>query len=94
MKKSSIWKIITVFELSENMRIGLDQSLQNFDRCFHILGNRDLPMAELPYSIHIPPENLCKIQDDSSIAIMESLRYFVEKIFADIIANFHNPEQQ
>ena len=82
------------FELSENMRIGQDQSQQHFDMCLLTLGNGDLPIAELPDNIHISPEYLYKIQDDSSIAIRESLRYFVEKIFPDINANLHAPEQQ
>ena len=51
-------------------------------------------MAEMPDSIDIPPENLYEIQDDSGIAIMKCLRLFVEKIFPDINANFHAPEQQ
>ena len=58
------------------------------------LGNGDLPIAELPDSIHIPPENLYEIQDHSGISIRESLRQFVEKIFSDINENFHAPEQQ
>ena len=51
-------------------------------------------MEELRDSIHIPPENICEIQDDSGIAIRESLRLFVEKISPNINANFHPPEQQ
>ena len=75
------------------MAIALDKSLQHFDRCLLILGNGDLPIAELPDSIHIPPENLFEIQDDSGIAIRQSPTHFVEKIFSDINANFHAPEQ-
>ena len=56
--------------------------------------NGDLPIAERPDSIHIPPENLFEIKDDSGIAIRECLRHFVEKIFPDINANFHAPKQQ
>ena len=59
-----------------------------------MLGNGDLPIVELPDSIHIPPENLCKIQDDSGIAIRGSLRHFVEKMFLSINPYFHAPEQQ
>ena len=51
-------------------------------------------MAELRDSIHISPENIYEIQDNSSIAVRECLRHFVEKIFPDINANFHAPEQQ
>ena len=51
-------------------------------------------MAELRDSIHIPPENQCEILNDSGIAIRESLRYFVEKIFTDNNAYFHAPEQR
>ena len=68
-------------EFSENIRIGQDQSLQHFDRCLLKLGNGDLQIAELPDSIHIPLEKLHEIQDDSGIAIWESIRHFVEKIF-------------
>ena len=32
MKKSPRWRFLSVFELSENMRICLDQTLQHFDR--------------------------------------------------------------
>ena len=52
----------------------------------------DLPIAELRDSIHIPPENPYEIKDDSGIAIRESLRHYVEKVFPDINANFHAPE--
>ena len=76
------------------MRIGQDQSLQHFDRCLLKLGNGDLPIAEQPDSIHIPPGNLYEIQDDSGIAIKESIRHFVEKIFPNINANFHASEKQ
>ena len=76
------------------MRIGQDQSLQHFHRCLLIFGNGDLPIAELPDIIHIPPENPYKIQYDSGVSIRESLRHFVEKIFPNIDANFHAPEQQ
>ena len=69
-------------------------SMQYFDRCLLKLGNGDLPIAELPDSIHIPQENLYEIQDDSDITIRESLRQFVEKVFPDINANFHAQEQQ
>ena len=51
-------------------------------------------MAELPDSIHIPPENPCEMRDDFGISIRESHRNFVEKIFPDIDANVHAPEQQ
>ena len=76
------------------MTIGQDQFLLHFDRCILKLGSGDQPIAELPDSINIPPENPYKIQDDSGIAIRESLRHYVEKIFPDINANFHAPEQQ
>ena len=94
MKKSLHWRFITVIELSENMRIGQDQSLQHFDRCLLKFGNGDLQIAELPDNIHFSTEYPYKIQDDSSIAIRESLRHFVEKIFPDINVSFHAPEQQ
>ena len=51
-------------------------------------------MAKLLDSIHIPPENIYEIQNDSNIAIRESHRHSVEKIFPYINANFHAPEQQ
>ena len=80
MKKSPLWTIFNVFELSVDMRIGQDQALQLFDRCLLKLGNGDLPIAELPDSIHIQPENPYEIQDDSGIGIRESLRHFMDKI--------------
>ena len=67
--------------------------MQHFERCLLKLGNEDLPMAELPDSIHIPPENTHEIQDDYGICIRESLRHFIEKIFPDVNATFHAPEQ-
>ena len=67
MKKSPLWRIFTAFKISENMRIGQKQSLWHFYWCLFRLENGDLPIAELPDSIHIPPENLCKTQDDSSL---------------------------
>ena len=70
-----IYTIFTVFELTEQMGIGLDQSLQHLDRCLLKLGKGNLPIAELPDSIHIPPENHYEIQDDSGIAIGESPRH-------------------
>ena len=76
------------------MRIGQNQSLQHFDRCLIKFGNGNLPIAELPDSIHIPSENLFKIQNDSDIAIRESLWHFMDEIFSDINANFNAPEQQ
>ena len=94
MKKSPLWKLFTVIELSENMRIGQDQFLQHFERCLLKLGNRELKIVELPDSIHISPEYAYKIQDDSSIAIRESLKNFVEKIIPDINGNFYASEQQ
>ena len=51
-------------------------------------------MPELSGSIFIVSENLYEIQDDSGVAIRESLRQFVEKVFPDINANFHTPDQQ
>ena len=94
MKKSHLWRLFTVFELSENMTIGQDQPPQHFDRCLLILGNGDLQIAELPDSIHISPEYPYEIQDDSGIAIRESLRHLEEKILPDINGNFHAPEKQ
>ena len=79
MKKSTHWRFFTVIELTENMRICPDQSLQHFDRWLLKLGDGDLPISELPDSIRISLQNLYKIQDHSGIAIMESLRQFVEK---------------
>ena len=76
------------------MRISQDQSLRQFDSCLLILGNGDLPIAEVTDGIHIPTENLCEIQDDSGIAIRESIRHFVGKIFPYINANFRASEQQ
>ena len=75
------------------MRIDQELSLQHFDRCLHKFGNGDLQIADPPDSIHISPENLYEIQDDSGIAIMESFMHFMEKIFPDINENFHAPEQ-
>ena len=94
MKKNPLWRFFTVLELSENMRIGQEQSLQHFDCSLLKFGNGDLPIAELPDSAHIPPENLYKIQDDSSIAIRESPMHFEDEIFPNSNANFHAPEQQ
>ena len=71
------------------MRIGQNQSLQHFDRCLLKLGNQNLPMAVLPNSIHVPPENLFKIQDDFGFAVRESLRHSIDKIFPEINSNFH-----
>ena len=71
------------------MRIGQDQSLQHIDRCLLKFGNGDQPLADLPDSIQISPENLYEIQDYSGIAIRESPRHFVEKIFPDINTNLH-----
>ena len=51
-------------------------------------------MAAMRESIHFPPENLCEIQYGSGIAIVKSIRQFVENTSADINANFHAPEQQ
>ena len=39
MKKSHLWRFFTDVDLSENMRIGQNQSLQHFDRCLLKLGN-------------------------------------------------------
>ena len=55
-EENTLLDIFTVFKISEDMRICQDLSLQHFDRCFLMLGNGDLPIAELPDSIHIPPE--------------------------------------
>ena len=76
------------------MRIGQDQILQCFDRKLFKVENGDLPIAELLDNIHTSPENLHNIQDDYSIAIMKSLRQFMEKVFPDINTNFYAPEQQ
>ena len=95
MEKSPILRFFTVFELSEDMWIGQDKSRQHFDRCLLKLGNIDPPLAEQLESIHIPPENLCKVQGDSGIAITIittsaiTIRHFMVKIFPDINANFH-----
>ena len=94
LEKSQLWKIFTVFDLSENVRIDKDRSYQHLGRCLLIFGNGDLPIAEQPDSIHIPPVNLCEIQDDSGIAIRVSIRHLVERIFPDITANFNIPEHQ
>ena len=94
MKKNRLWRFYAVVELSEIMGIGQDQSQLNFDRCIHKLGNGGLQITELVDSIHISAENLYEIQDDTGIAIRESLRHIVEKIFSDINGNFHTPEQQ
>ena len=92
MKKRPLWRIFTVFEFSENMRTGQDQSLQHFDRGWLIgwLVDGDLPIAELPDSIHFQPENPYEVQDDSGICT----RHYVEQIFPDISTNFHAPGQQ
>ena len=76
------------------MRLGQDESLLYIDRCLLKFIHGDLQIAELPDSIHIPPENVYEIQDDSGIAIRVSIRNFVEKIFPDINANSHAPEQE
>ena len=94
MKKRSIWRFFIVTELREYMRLGLDQSHQHFDRCKLKLENGDLQRAVLPERIHISPEYLYEIQDDSGIAIRQSIWYIVEMIFPDINGNFHAPEQQ
>ena len=51
----------------------------------HQIENGDLPIAEQPDSIHITPENLYEMQDDSGIAIRKSPRQYVDKLFRDII---------
>ena len=51
-------------------------------------------MAELPDSIHIPPQNIYEIQYYSDNAIRKSLRHFVKKTFRDINAHIHAPKQQ
>ena len=94
MKKGPLWIIFSVFELGKNIRIGQDQSLQHFDGCLLKFGNGDIPLAELSDSIHIPQEISYEIKDDSGIGIRESLRHSVEKIFTEINANIHAPEQQ
>ena len=94
MRKIQYWRFFIVIELREDIRICKDQSLQHFDRCLLKLGNEELKIAELPDSINISPEYLCEIRDDSGIAIRESIRHFVEKIFSDINGTFYAPEEQ
>ena len=94
MKKSPFWRIFTVFKISKNMTIGQDQYLPHSNRCLLKLGNGNLLIAELPNSIHISPVYLHKIQDESGIAISESIRHIVKKIFSDINGNFNAPEHQ
>ena len=93
-KKSPLWRFFNVFELSENMIIGQDQSLQYLDKSLLKSGNGGKPITELPDCIHIPPKNLFEIQDDSSNASRESLRHFMAKIFPDINANINAIAQQ
>ena len=76
------------------MRIDQDKSLQHIDRWLLKLGYGDIPIAVLPDSIRIPPENPYEIQEDSDIASRESLRQSMENVFPDINANVHTPEQQ
>ena len=77
------------------MTIGLDQFLQNFDRCLLKLGNGDLPIAELRDSSHITPEYMYEILDNSGIAIRDSHRHTVEKIFQTLmqIAMLHSKNE-
>ena len=91
MKKSPLWRFFTVFELKENMRTGQDPSLHHFDRWLLKLGNGNLLTAEQPDNIRIPPEYLFEIQDESGIALKESLKQFVEKVFSNIKAKFKAP---
>ena len=94
VKKRPHWRLFTVFEVSESMKIGMYRSLLHIDRCLCKLGNEDLPSTELPDSIHIPRSILCEIQDDSSMAITKSLWHIVEKTFPENNANFLAPEHQ
>ena len=66
--------------------------MQHYDRCPLILRNGDLPIAELPDSIHIPLEIHTKYKMIPGLAIRESCRHSVEKIFPDITANYNAPE--
>ena len=63
-----------------------------FDTCHLKLGNYGIQIAALPDSIHISPEYPYEMQDDSGIAIRESLRHILKKIFPDINGHFHEPE--
>ena len=94
MKKIALWRSLPVFELIESLRIYHEQWLLHIVRHFHKVGNRCLPIAELPNSIKIPPENLCDIHDDFDIAIMMSHRHIMKKTFTDINATFHAPEHK
>ena len=42
--------------------------------------------------IHIQPENVDEMQDDCGIAMRESHRMLVRKVFPDINVNLHGPE--
>lgn len=85
MKKSTLWRFFTVFEFKVNIISGQDPSLHHFDTWLLKLGNGDLLIAEQSDSIHIPPEYLFEIQDESVTAIKEFLRQFVKKVFPTLI---------
>ena len=53
-----------------------------------------LPIARLSGIIHVQPENVYEMLDDCGIAMRESHRKMVQKVFPDINAKLHDPELQ
>ena len=94
MKKGNRCRFINVFKLTANTTINKDQSLQHLDRWRLKFGNGYLPIARLSDIIHVQPENVYKMLDDCGIAMRESHRRMVQKVFPDINAKLHGPELQ
>ena len=92
-KRSPLWKHFQVRHLTENMRIGSNPTLKQFDDWLLNLGNGELPIMEKPDKIEIPNSLLFPIDDTSLETSKISLIQFIECIFPDMNAKLAGPPQ-
>jgi hypothetical protein len=91
LQKSPLWKHFNVVELTENMRVGNDPSLQWFHEWLLNLGDGKLPIVEAPDIIELPERFVFPINDDSPGKINTSKLEFIHKIFPNMAEKAAGP---
>ena len=90
----SVFNIFIFSSLTQNLRIGANPALCNFDQYLQDLGDGQIAVEEEPDWIALPTDNVFPIDDTNPSTVDSSLEQFCDKIFLNLAEKFESSEAE
>ncbi len=84
IRKSPLWNLFRIRQLTQNMRIGVNAELQYFDNWLCDMGNGCIPLVETPDTVELPVTSIFPIDNSSLSTTKQTLKKFISEIYPDL----------